>query len=87
MARCQPPGGRGPAEDRGSAGQPDQDEREPAPPDSDVVLLPNGEAEELIRSGLALRAGTAWPSWLVMPEPSDRPMLKSGSTPRIGPSC
>lgn len=44
------------------------------PPDSDVVLLPRAEADELIRSGLAFRAATARPSWLVLPEPSDWPM-------------
>ncbi len=46
------------------------------PDDSDVVLLPADEALALIRTGQAVRAGAARPSWLVMPEPSDWPMRK-----------
>lgn len=44
------------------------------PPDgSDVVPLPAGEAAALIRTGQAVKADANWPSWLVMPEPSDWP--------------
>jgi hypothetical protein len=53
---------------RTSAGMP--------PEDSDVVLLPRAEAEALIGTGQAVRAGVQRPSWLVMSEPSDWPTRK-----------